>query len=403
MLPNGNTAIVWEEEVYGPWEVGYAIIDGSGTVVVGPSFISGSADIYDPSVAATPGGNIVIVWEEEVSGDDYDVFYTILDGSGNEVKPIAPATTSTEDDDDCDVAIDQNGNMVISWEDEIGSDRIAFDILDSSGAILVSNVPLTDGTHHDVDIDGAEGRRSIAALESVCAQPPPAPVLPVADFSAEPTGGRAPLTVQFTDRSTGSITTRRWDFGDGDTSNKQNPTHRYTHPGKYTVTLKVSSPGGTDTKVKKQYISVSKKPSAERPARFLATYPHIVPTRVLPNQPVNVLLNVKNVAASGGQYNAVLYVNGELEDSQSAYISPGQTQRLVFIVCRATPGDYWVSVGGYGAWFTVAEAAEVTEYKVEAGPPSPSAGPGTPTILAIVLGSVGAGVAVFFATRRRRI
>jgi uncharacterized repeat protein (TIGR01451 family) len=166
------------------------------------------------------------------------------------------------------------------------------------------------------------------------------------------------------------------------------------------------------TRVKKQYIkkppteqpkpsAERPKPSAERPARFLITYPHIVPTRVLPNQPVNVLLNVKNVAASGGYYTAVLYIDGEVEYSQTVYISPGQTQRLVFTVYRETPGKYWAAVDGYGAWFTVAEAAEVAEYEVVTSPPPPSGGLGTPALLAIILGSIGVGVAIFFATRPR--
>jgi len=142
---------------------------------------------------------------------------------------------------------------------------------------------------------------------------------------------------------------------------------------------------------------------AKRPARFLTSYPGIVPIRVLPNQPVNVLLNVKNVAASGGYYSAVLYVDGEVEYTQTAYISPGQTQMLVFTVYRETPGKYWAAVDGYGAWFTVAEAAEVAEYEVVTSPPPPSGGLGTPALLAIILGSVGVGVAIFFATRPRRI
>ena len=37
----------------------------------------------------------------------------------------------------------------------------------------------------------------------------------VVDFSANPTRGPAPLTVSFTDQSTGSITSWEWDFGDG--------------------------------------------------------------------------------------------------------------------------------------------------------------------------------------------
>lgn len=47
-------------------------------------------------------------------------------------------------------------------------------------------------------------------------------------------------TTSFTDISTGSPYQWRWDFGDGDTSTAQNPSHYYTSPGLYDVTLIVS-------------------------------------------------------------------------------------------------------------------------------------------------------------------
>lgn len=50
--------------------------------------------------------------------------------------------------------------------------------------------------------------------------------------------------VSFTDQSTvssGNITQWNWDFGDGNTSNQQNPTHNYAAAGTYNVTLTVTS------------------------------------------------------------------------------------------------------------------------------------------------------------------
>jgi len=79
---------------------------------------------------------------------------------------------------------------------------------------------------------------------------------PIADFSADTTSGNASLTVKFTDASTGNITTRSWDFGDGGTSTEQNPSYTYTNPGVYTVSLTVSGAGGSNTKTKTEYITV---------------------------------------------------------------------------------------------------------------------------------------------------
>jgi PKD repeat protein len=79
---------------------------------------------------------------------------------------------------------------------------------------------------------------------------------PVAHFSASPTSGAAPLTVNFTDQSTGQITSWSWDFGDGSISTEQNPSHTYTDDGSYTVSLTVTGPGGSDTETKADYIKV---------------------------------------------------------------------------------------------------------------------------------------------------
>ena len=81
-------------------------------------------------------------------------------------------------------------------------------------------------------------------------------VSPQAAYTAAPLAGTAPLTVTFTDQSTGSITSWSWSFGDGGTSTQQHPTHVYTTPGSYTVTLTVSGPGGADSETKTNYITV---------------------------------------------------------------------------------------------------------------------------------------------------
>ena len=50
---------------------------------------------------------------------------------------------------------------------------------------------------------------------------------PIANFSAEPASGCAPLPVNFTDLSTGNPTNWTWDFGEGTNSTQQNPSHQY--------------------------------------------------------------------------------------------------------------------------------------------------------------------------------
>jgi PKD repeat protein len=56
--------------------------------------------------------------------------------------------------------------------------------------------------------------------------------------------------VEFRDRSYGEITDWRWDFGDGESSTKQNATHRYKEPGEFVVTLYVEGPAGKARRAK---------------------------------------------------------------------------------------------------------------------------------------------------------
>jgi PKD repeat protein len=101
---------------------------------------------------------------------------------------------------------------------------------------------------------GKMGAGRINSYNAVNTGPPPPPV---AAFTGSPTSGTAPLTVNFTDQSTGSITSWSWTFGDGGTSPAQNPSHQYTNAGTYTVTLTVTGPGGSDDEIKTGYITVS--------------------------------------------------------------------------------------------------------------------------------------------------
>ena len=63
----------------------------------------------------------------------------------------------------------------------------------------------------------------------------------------------------FTDKSTNSPTSWKWTFGDGSTSTAQNPTHKYTKTGKYTVSLTVKNTAGSDAKTISNYVKVKIK------------------------------------------------------------------------------------------------------------------------------------------------
>jgi len=79
---------------------------------------------------------------------------------------------------------------------------------------------------------------------------------PTASFTGTPTSGETPLTVAFTDASTGA-TSWSWNFGDGNTSTAENPSHIYTDAGTYTVSLTVTNSCGSDSYTATDYITVT--------------------------------------------------------------------------------------------------------------------------------------------------
>ena len=94
------------------------------------------------------------------------------------------------------------------------------------------------------------------------AQPTPPPV---AGFQASVSAGVAPLTVDFTDTSTGVVNARLWDFGDGTYGLGTNPSHIYGTPGTYTVTLTALGLGGESTATQAGLVQVTDSPPPPAP------------------------------------------------------------------------------------------------------------------------------------------
>ncbi len=89
---------------------------------------------------------------------------------------------------------------------------------------------------------------------------------PTASFSFTPAHPRPGDEVRFSDESTGEPTSWLWDFGDGQTSQQQHPSHTYTTSGSKTVTLVVSNASGSDSAVKEVRIGSP----VRRPSRRVA-------------------------------------------------------------------------------------------------------------------------------------
>jgi PKD repeat protein len=117
--------------------------------------------------------------------------------------------------------------MLVSWN-ELGSM-----ILDVNGPRL------------DLKFIGTAGQ----ILDHFTTFKGPVIVPPVAAFSAQPTTGKVPFAVAFTDASQNVPDTWRWDFeNDGNwDSTSASPVHPYTTPGLFSVRLAVSNVSGADT------------------------------------------------------------------------------------------------------------------------------------------------------------
>ena len=115
---------------------------------------------------------------------------------------------------------------------------------------------------------------------------------PAVAFSGSPLTGCFPLPVNFTDQSTagnGSITGWQWDFGDGASSNIQNPSHVYTGPGNFNVTLRLTNSFGCIKALSKpQYVKLSSGVHAD----FTNSTPSVC------NPPVNI--NFQNLSTGTG-------------------------------------------------------------------------------------------------------
>lgn len=92
---------------------------------------------------------------------------------------------------------------------------------------------------------------------SVTVRQPPQP-----NFTVNRTTGCAPLLIEFTDLTTGPIVSWFWDFGDGNTSSLQNPTHIYQRDSLFTVRLVVVDIHGCEGEiVKNNYLNLIQQPT----------------------------------------------------------------------------------------------------------------------------------------------
>ena len=184
--------------------------------------IDNVGDVINYQVAVKNNGNIDLT---DVSVDDQMVDLSKSDGDHNDPGVLNPGETWV-----------YTGDYSVTQED--------IDSVDADGFGYITNTAT-------VSCDELSSESSYTELQFFIGKKLPN-VNPVADFSASVTSGNAPLTVQFTDKSTGSPTSWSWDFnndGVADSSVANPPAYIYSTPGTYVAKLTVSDANGlTDSK-----------------------------------------------------------------------------------------------------------------------------------------------------------
>jgi YVTN family beta-propeller protein len=238
-----------------------SVIDTATNKVVAKIY----AGKYPYGIAVNPAGTKVYVTNHNC------LKVSVIDTATNKVIATVPVGEYPYG-----IAVNPAGTKV--YVANIGSETVS--VIDAATNKVIATVPLGVGwglnevavtpdgtkvyvTSGNVSIINTDTNTVIASVNvgnnpySVAFSTASKSVLPAANFSANPTFGKAPLTVAFTDKSTGSPTKWKWTFGDGTNSTIQNPTHMYSKAGNYTVSLSATNAAGSNTTTKINYIKVT--------------------------------------------------------------------------------------------------------------------------------------------------
>ncbi len=161
-------------------------------------------------------------------------------------------------------------NPVIDWNFGLTASPI------DSDQLIVNNVTWQESGTYQVDLAISENSCTKVISRNVVIVPNPIP-----DFFLFGDEGCPPLTVNFFNDSESEVSLiYEWDFGDGQTSDLVNPSHQYSAPGSYDVSLTVTSTSGCVDQVNIQYddlVNVYPTPSAGFEVDFF-TVSYLEPT-----------------------------------------------------------------------------------------------------------------------------
>jgi PKD repeat protein len=225
----------------------------------------------------------------------------------------------------------------------------SFALTSGTGSLTLQAGNITSGANTTKFTPAGAGLSTVSAMVDGQTVSVPVTVVlrpPVANFTAAPRSGTAPLTVRFTDMSKNTPSSWKWTFGDGSSANstQKNPVHTYAAAGTYNVALNATNADGSNSTIKTGYITVTAAPapvvSALSPAAGIR----------------GTLITVTNLSGTGFKAGAKVFLNktgsASLGATNVTVVSAKKITCTIKIPATAVIGPWNVTVknadGKYG-------------------------------------------------------
>ncbi|MDD1707700.1 MAG: PKD domain-containing protein [Methanoregulaceae archaeon] len=236
-----NTTVVWEDSRFK---------EGGSTAIVLSDLVAGTHYLLTPDTVTEQRSPEVfgnrIVWQGLSFDWNWDIYLLTLGTEKPELEANFSANVSVGKYPLSVAFSDTSTGEPEFWHWEFGDgnssdEKNPMHIYDTPGSY---DVTLSTGNPYQRDSERKEAFVGVQAP-------------PVCRFSADPVTGIAPLTVQFSDETSGEPQSWHWDFGEGNTSDLENPVYQFSNPGTYTITLTVMNSYGNGTLSKSDMIMVA--------------------------------------------------------------------------------------------------------------------------------------------------
>jgi PKD repeat protein len=232
---------------------------GASAVLAAPT--SSACDVSGLTVAGNYTFHVEVSDGTDTTGQDIsfpvepqDMNSPVISNLTNSVLPSGAGRLSAS-------TSDADGDWISHWWEQIGGPTNGRAYFSNQGSTNTDVFADTAGTYQFRLIAVSRNTYKNSSAVTLTLE---ATTAPAAGFTASPVSGAAPLTVTFTDTSTGGITDRFWNFGDGITTNTTatSLSHIYAAAGTNSVQLIVSGPAGASTNTQIITVTPPVPPSA---------------------------------------------------------------------------------------------------------------------------------------------